>query len=92
MVTPPGGLACHLDAMRFIPHLPQTEYPAGALAAAAFIVSGIRGMERGTISMDRDEEGNDVPSDIELVAPGGSAARIHDVSLRVCDRSAQVAS
>jgi tryptophanase len=67
VVTPPGGLACHLDAMRFIPQVPQTEYPAGALAAAAFIVSGIRGMERGTISMDRDEAGNDVPSDIELL-------------------------
>jgi tryptophanase len=67
VVTPPGGLACHIDAMRFVPHLAQTEYPAGALGAAAFIVSGIRGMERGTISMDRDDEGNDVPSDIELL-------------------------
>jgi tryptophanase len=37
------------------------------LGAATFIVSGIRGMERGTISMDRDAEGNDVPSDIELL-------------------------
>ncbi|MGB7983944.1 MAG: tryptophanase [Terracidiphilus sp.] len=67
VVTPAGGLAAHLDAMRFIPHVPQTEYPAGALAAAAYLVSGIRGMERGTISMDRDEQGNDVPSDIELL-------------------------
>ena len=67
VVTPPGGLACHLDAMRFIAQIPQSEYPAGALAAATFIVSGIRGMERGTVSMDRDEAGNDVPSDIELL-------------------------
>jgi tryptophanase len=67
VVTPPGGLACHIDAMRFVPHLAQTDYPAGALGAATFIVSGIRGMERGTISMDRDAEGNDVPSDIELL-------------------------
>jgi tyrosine phenol-lyase len=67
VVTPPGGLACHLDASRFLPHVPQTDYPAGALAAAAYIASGIRGMERGTLSMDRDEEGNDVPSDLELL-------------------------
>jgi tyrosine phenol-lyase len=66
-VTPPGGLACHVDAMRFIPQVPQTEYPAGALAAAAYIVSGIRGMERGTVSMERDKDGNDVPSDLELL-------------------------
>jgi tryptophanase len=67
VVTPPGGLACHLDAARFIPHVPQTDYPAGSMAAAAYIASGIRGMERGTLSMDRDEEGNDVPSDLELL-------------------------
>jgi tryptophanase len=65
-VTPPGGLAGHVDAMRFVSHLPQTEYPAGALAAASYLVSGARPMERGTISMDRDADGNDVPSDLEL--------------------------
>ena len=67
VVTPAGGLACHVDAMRFIDHVPQSDYPAGALAAAVFIGSGIRGMERGSVSMDRDEEGRDVPSDLELV-------------------------
>jgi tyrosine phenol-lyase len=65
-VTPPGGLAGHVDAMKFLPHVPQSQYPAGALAAALFLVSGVRSMERGTISMDRDEHGNDVLSDLEL--------------------------
>jgi len=67
VVTPAGGLAAHVDAMRFIPHVPQSEYPAGALAAAAFIISGARGMERGSVSMDRDEQGRDVPADLELL-------------------------
>jgi tryptophanase len=67
VVTPPGGLACHLDAGRFVSHLQPTQYPAGALAAAVYITAGIRGMERGTLSMDRDEQGNDVPSDMELL-------------------------
>jgi tyrosine phenol-lyase len=67
VVTPAGGLACHVDAGRFVDHIPQSEYPAGALAAATYITSGIRGMERGSISMDRDAEGNDVPSDLELL-------------------------
>jgi tryptophanase len=67
VVTPPGGLACHVDAMRFIDHVPQSEYPAGALAAAMYIASGARGMERGSVSMDRDAEGNDVPADMELL-------------------------
>ena len=52
--------------MRFVPHVPQLQYPAGAVAAALFLCSGIRSMERGTVSMDRDEAGNEVPSDMEL--------------------------
>jgi tyrosine phenol-lyase len=66
VVTPPGGRACHLDAMKFLPQIPQSQYPAGALAAALYIASGIRSMERGTISMDRDQDGNEVYSDLEL--------------------------
>jgi tyrosine phenol-lyase len=67
VVTPAGGLGCHLDAKGFLPHVSQLEYPAGALAGALFIISGIRGMERGTLSMDRDANGNDVPSEMELL-------------------------
>lgn len=66
VVTPPGGLACHLDAKLFLPHVPQSQYPAGCLAAAIYIVSGVRSMERGTISMDRDKDGNEVYADLEL--------------------------
>jgi len=66
VVTPPGGLACHLDAQKFLPHIPQSQYPAGALTAALYISSGIRGMERGTISMDRDKDGKEVLADLEL--------------------------
>jgi tryptophanase len=65
-VTPAGGLAAHVDAKRFLPHLPQSQYPAGALAAAIYIASGVRSMERGTISMDRDAEGREVYADLEL--------------------------
>lgn len=67
VVTPPGGLGCHVDAGRFLPGMPQLDYPAGALAAAVYICSGIRTMERGTMSMDRGRDGNEVPSDVELV-------------------------
>jgi tryptophanase len=55
-----------LDARRFLPHIPQSLYPAGALAAAIYIASGVRSMERGTISTDRDAQGNDVMADLEL--------------------------
>jgi tyrosine phenol-lyase len=67
VVMPAGALGVHIDAKQFLPHVSQLDYSAGALAAALYIVSGCRGMERGTISMDRDADGNDVASDMELL-------------------------
>lgn len=67
VITPAGALGCHIDSMGFLPHVPQQQYPAGALAAALFIISGIRGMERGTISSIRDENGDDILADVELL-------------------------
>lgn len=67
VVTPAGALGCHVDAISFLPHIPQQQYPAGALAAALYIISGCRGMERGTISSERDEQGNDILADMELL-------------------------
>lgn len=67
VITPPGVLGCHVDAGAFCSHIPQSEYPAGALAAALYLISGVRGMERGTISSIRDEDGNDILADAELL-------------------------
>lgn len=67
VVTPAGGLGCHVNAMKFLEHIPQEEYPAGALAAALYIVSGARGMERGTLSEQRDENGVEPLADMELL-------------------------
>lgn len=67
MVKPAGVLGAHVDAMQICAHIPQKEYPAGALAAALFLISGIRGMERGSISNQRDEYGNETYADMELL-------------------------
>lgn len=67
VVTPAGGLGCHIDARAFLPHLPQTEYPSGALASALYLVSGIRGMERGTLSEQREENGEETLAHMELL-------------------------
>ena len=67
VVTPPGGLGCHIDAQKFCEHIPQEEYPAGALAAALFIASGVRGMERGTLSEQRNPDGSERLAEMELV-------------------------
>jgi tryptophanase len=67
VITPAGGLGCHINAMEFLDHLPQSQYPAGALASALYIVSGVRGMERGTLSEQRDAEGNETFANMELL-------------------------
>ncbi|MCL2437679.1 MAG: tryptophanase [Coriobacteriia bacterium] len=67
VVTPPGGLGCHVDAASFCDHIPQEQYPAGALAAALFIVGGVRGMERGTLSEERRADGTEPLAEMELV-------------------------
>jgi tryptophanase len=67
IVTPVGGLGCHIDAARFVDHIPQDQYPSGALAVAIYLVSGIRGMERGTLSEQRNSDGSEHFSSMELV-------------------------
>ncbi len=67
VIKPAGVLGVHLDAMQICSHIPQSQYPAGSLAAALFLISGVRGMERGSISNQRDEYGNETYADMELV-------------------------
>lgn len=67
VIKPAGVLGVHIDAKQVCAHIPQTEYPAGALAAALFLISGVRGMERGSISNQRDENGNETYADMELL-------------------------
>ncbi|MDD4324142.1 MAG: tryptophanase [Eubacteriales bacterium] len=67
VVTPAGGLGCHLNAKEFVPHIASDEYPAAALASALFIAGGIRGMERGTQSEDRHADGSEAHASMELL-------------------------
>ena len=53
--------------MAFLSHVPQEEYRAGALAAAFYLVSGVRGMERGTVSEERNPDGSDHLAAVELL-------------------------
>ena len=59
IVLPVGGHAIFLDAKRFLPHLPQTDFPAQTLAAELYLDSGIRSMERGIVSAGRSKETGD---------------------------------
>jgi tyrosine phenol-lyase len=59
IVQPVGGHAIFLDARRFLPHVPQDEYPAQTLAAELYLESGVRTMERGIVSAGRNGQTGD---------------------------------
>jgi tyrosine phenol-lyase len=68
IVRPIGGHAVFLDARKMLPHIPQEQFPAQALAAALYEQSGVRSMERGIVSAGRDREtGENHKPKLELV-------------------------
>lgn len=68
IVRPIGGHAVFLDARRFLDHLEKDQFPAQSLAAALYIESGVRSMERGVVSAGRDPvTGKNRRSELELV-------------------------
>jgi tyrosine phenol-lyase len=68
IVEPPGSHAIFLDARRFLPHIDQDEYPAQRLAAAIFVETGVRAMERGNVSKGRNPDtGENYRPALELV-------------------------
>ncbi len=65
---PIGGHAVFVDALKFFPHIPQSEYVAQVLAVELYIESGVRGVEIGTLLADRDPiTGQDRYPKLEMV-------------------------
>ena len=67
MVTPGGGLGAHINAREVVGHIPSDQYPAGSLVAALYLAGGIRGMERGTLSEERNPDGTERIAAVEMV-------------------------
>ncbi len=67
IVEPVGTHAVFVDARRFLPHIEQDNYPAQALAAALYVDSGVRAMERGNVSSGRKKNGENYRPKLELI-------------------------
>jgi tyrosine phenol-lyase len=68
IVRPVGGHGVFLNAAAILPHIPREHFPAQALAAALYVESGVRAMERGGVSAGRDREsGRNLFPALELV-------------------------
>jgi tyrosine phenol-lyase len=59
IVKPIGSHGIFLNAKKFLPQVQQIDFPAQALAAALYLDSGIRSMERGIVSAGRNPKTGD---------------------------------
>ncbi len=67
-VKPIGGHAIFLNAKKILEHIPPEQFPAQTLAAAIYVDSGVRSMERGGVSAGRNSEtGENKHPELELV-------------------------
>jgi tyrosine phenol-lyase len=68
ILQPPGGHAIYLNAKKFLPHVPVSEYPGQSLVVELFRGGGIRSVEIGSVMFGRrDQAGQFVPARMELV-------------------------
>ncbi|MBL0356020.1 MAG: tyrosine phenol-lyase [Chitinophagaceae bacterium] len=67
IVKPIGGHGIFVDAKKFLPHIPQHQFPAQTLAAEVYLDSGVRTMERGVVSAGRKANGENYFPKLELV-------------------------
>ncbi len=68
IVQPPGGHAVYIDAKAMLPHIPQTQFPAQALAIELYRVGGVRGVEIGSVMFgSADHEQTEDRAPMELV-------------------------
>ncbi|MEN8241138.1 MAG: tryptophanase, partial [Chloroflexota bacterium] len=69
IIEPPGAHAIYVDALKFLPHIPQKQLPGQALSIALFQYGGIRAVELGTVAFGYldPETGEEILPKLDMV-------------------------
>ncbi|MCU7496698.1 MAG: tryptophanase [Ignavibacteria bacterium] len=68
IIEPPGGHAIYLDAKRFLPNVPQEQFPGQSIVCELYVEGGIRTVEIGSLMFGKyDAQGKLIPPPMELV-------------------------
>jgi tryptophanase len=69
IIQPVGGHAVYIDAKRFLPHIPQAEFPGQALVVELYKRAGIRAVEIGSLMFGakNPKTGEESAPELELV-------------------------
>jgi tryptophanase len=68
IIEPPGGHAIYIDAKRFLPNIPQEQFPGQSIVCSLYVEGGIRAVEIGSVMFGKyDKNGKLIPPPMELV-------------------------
>jgi tryptophanase len=69
IVVPPGGHAVYLNAKRFLPHIPHSQFRGQTLVVALYVQAGIRAVDLGPSMFGEEnaDTGQEKYPDLELV-------------------------
>ena len=69
IVKPIGGHAVYIDAKKFLPHIPPSQFPGQAIVIELYQRAGIRAVEIGSLMMAKKDPktGRMIPPKLELV-------------------------
>ena len=69
IIEPPGGHAIYIDAKRFLPNIPPSQYPGQSIACELYVEGGVRTVEIGSVMFGKYDKqtGELISPPMELV-------------------------
>ena len=56
IILPTGGHGVYVDAQKFYPQIPQSEFPGQALVVELYKTAGVRGVELGSCAFSKKDK------------------------------------